>query len=152
MRYDIVITKTDAEIERCFPVMRELRPHLGVADFAGQVKRQMAQGWHMAFLQTQGEVRAVTGYRISENLAWGKFLYVDDLVTKQTDRSKGYGAALLDWLRAEAIRQGCRELHLDSGVQRFGAHRFYLGRRMDITSHHFAMKLAPKTDQSSNPL
>jgi hypothetical protein len=30
---------------------------------------------------------------------------------------------------------------LDSGVQRFGAHRFYLRRRMDITSHHFALDL-----------
>jgi hypothetical protein len=32
-------------------------------------------------------------------------------------------------------------LHLDSGVQRFAAHRFYLARRMDITCHHFALKL-----------
>ena len=31
-------------------------------------------------------------------------------------------------------------LHLDSGVQRFGAHRFYLASRMDIIAHHFSMK------------
>jgi hypothetical protein len=42
----------------------------------------------------------------------------------------------------EAAREnGCAELHLESGVQRFGAHRFYLANRMDITCHHFGMKL-----------
>ena len=30
-------------------------------------------------------------------------------------------------------------LDLDSGVQRFPAHRFYLGQGMAITAHHFAL-------------
>jgi hypothetical protein len=41
----------------------------------------------------------------------------------------------------EARREGCRALHLDSGVQRFAAHRFYLGKRMEITSRHFGLAL-----------
>ena len=84
---------------------------------------------------------AVAGYRISECLSWGKFLYVDDLVTRETDRSKGYGATLFDWLIGQAVKEGCVQFHLDSGVQRFGAHRFYLAKRLDITCHHFALKL-----------
>jgi hypothetical protein len=32
-------------------------------------------------------------------------------------------------------------LHLDSGVRRFDAHRFYLNKRMNISSHHFSMVL-----------
>jgi hypothetical protein len=51
------------------------------------------------------------------------------------------GGALFDWLVQLAREHECRELHLDSGVQRFDAHRFYLGKRMHITSHHFALKL-----------
>ena len=77
-----------------------------------------------------------------ENLAWGRFLYVDDLVTDEAWSSHGVGAALLDFLVNIARESGCAELHLDSGVQRFGAHRFYLAQRMDITSHHFSMKLS----------
>ncbi|MGZ5001726.1 MAG: GNAT family N-acetyltransferase, partial [Chthoniobacterales bacterium] len=30
---------------------------------------------------------------------------------------------------------------LDSGVQRFDAHRFYLMKRMKISSHHFSLEL-----------
>ena len=88
------------------------------------------------------KVVAAAGFRLLENLAWGRFLYVDDLVTDAAHRSQGHGDALMNWLMAHARAAGCAELHLDSGVERFGAHRFYLARRMDITSHHFAMKLA----------
>jgi GNAT superfamily N-acetyltransferase len=78
---------------------------------------------------------------ISESLAWGKFLYIDDLVSKSGDRSKGYGGELFDWLIDYARAENCQQLTLDSGVQRFAAHRFYLRRRMEITSHHFTIKL-----------
>ena len=140
--HQIVVATNDAEIQGCFPVMRELRPHLSSTDFLMQVRRQMVQGYRLAFLESLGAVRAVAGYRVSECLAWGRFLYVDDLVTKEADRSHGHGGVLLDWLTAEAVREGCHQLHLDSGVQRFAAHRFYLTRRMDITSHHFALTLS----------
>jgi hypothetical protein len=143
MRHRIAIAKTDLQIERCSAVMRELRPHIPAAGFLQRVKRQAKLGYRLAFLEAGGKVRAVAGYRVSEALAWGRFLYVDDLVTGQADRSEGYGGALLDWLVAEAVKQGCQELHLDSGVQRFGAHRFYLAKRMDITCHHFALRLTP---------
>lgn len=108
----------------------------------GRVKRQGQQsGYRLVYLEDAGEVRSVAGFRISECLAWGKFLYVDDLVSAEDSRSQGYGGVLLSWLVEHARSQSCDELHLDSGVQRFGAHRFYLQKGMDITSHHFAMKL-----------
>jgi hypothetical protein len=42
---------------------------------------------------------------------------------------------------AEARAAGCIKLELDSGVQRFAAHRFYLTKRMIISSHHFSLEL-----------
>jgi len=71
----------------------------------------------------------------------GRTLSIDDLVTHDSDRSRGFGAALFDWLVEHARENGCEYLTLDSGVQRFAAHRFYLKRGMDITSHHFQLKL-----------
>ena len=122
--------------------MHQLRPHLTLEAFLQRVRRQRRlAGYRVLFLEVDGKVKAVAGYRVTEFLAWGKVLYVDDLVTLEEDRFRGYGRELLVALSEEARRQGCDELHLDSGVQRFGAHRFYLRQRMDITSHHFAMKL-----------
>ncbi len=33
---------------------------------------------------------------------------------------------MISWLKSHARQLGCNQLHLDSGVQRFSAHRFYL--------------------------
>ncbi len=138
----IALAVTDSEIARCFPVMAQLRPHLAEADFVPRVQRQQAtQGFHLAFVEDSGSVVALAGYRFLENLSWGRFLHVDDLVTDASSRSSGHGAALFDWLLERARERECEALHLDSGVQRFAAHRFYLRHRMDITCHHFALPL-----------
>lgn len=136
----IQIAETETDTLRCFDVMHELRPHLTRQEFIERVARQRAQGYHLAFLECAGVVRSVTGYRLLETLAWGRIMHVDDLVTCGADHGGGFGSALLDWLIREAKQAGCAQLHLDSGVQRFGAHRFYLHKGLDITCHHFALK------------
>ena len=137
----IALAETESDIARCYPVMVELRPHLNASEFASRVRKQQGTGFQLAYLEEAGEVRAVTGFRYLETLAWGKILYVDDLVAAPAQRSRGHGGQLFDWLVAQAKQNNCDEFHLDSGVQRFGAHRFYLTRRMDIICHHFALKL-----------
>lgn len=141
MSKKIILAEEDSDIQRCYPVMAELRPHLGPDEFLRRAKRQREiAGYRLAYLD-DGEVKAVAGFRITECLAWGRFMRVDDLVSKSADRSKGYGGALFDWLVAFAEHEGCGQLHLDSRVQRFGAHRFYLSKRMIIECHHFSLEL-----------
>ena len=133
---------TPAEVARCFAVMRQLRTHLTDEEiFVEQVERQRADGFKIAFLEDEGGVRAVAGYRMSESLFAGRYCYVDDLVTDESARSLGYGGALFDWLVAESRAAGCKEFQLDSGVHRFAAHRFYLAKRMKIAAHHFTLEL-----------
>ena len=141
MSHKIFLAEAEQEIRACYPVMAELRPHVAPDEFLRRVKRQTAHAGYQLACLTDGEVQAVAGFRISECLAWGKFLYVDDLVARKQERSKGYGGALFDWLVGYAKVEQCEQFHLDSGVQRFAAHRFYLRRRMIIECHHFALKL-----------
>ena len=122
--------------------MVELRSHLELTDFITQVQRQQQEfNYQLVYLQIDQIIQLVAGFRISESLAWGKFLYVDDLVSRSDDRSRGYGNELFNWLINYARTENCQQLTLDSGVQRFAAHRFYLRQRMEITSHHFTIKL-----------
>jgi GNAT superfamily N-acetyltransferase len=137
----IHLASTDDEIAQCAPIMRQLRPHIEDAAFVRIVRNQQAGGYHLAYLEDDGRVTAVAGYRIIDNLYSGRVLYVDDLVTDEKIRSKGCGKQLLDWLIAEARRAGCQTFELDSGVQRFDAHRFYLTNRMIIAAHHFRLVL-----------
>ena len=125
----------------CFAVMRQLRPHLVEAEFLERVRMQRRQGYQLLAAMVEGGPAAVAGFRVLDNLSWGRFLYVDDLVTDEARRSLGYGGLLLDWLVEYCRDNGLAALHLDSGVQRFGAHRFYLQKRMEITCHHFGLKI-----------
>lgn len=137
----IALAKSDTEIARCFPVMQQLRHHLIESDFITRVRRQEHLGYHLAYLEYENSIRAVTGFRISESLSWGKFLYVDDLIVALEHRSQGYGQALLQWLINYAKSHNCQQLHLDSGVQRFAAHRFYFQQRLEIRGYHFAIDI-----------
>src|SRR3982074_1242253 len=137
----ISLANTPEQIGRCWSVMRELRPHIKAIDFAARVLQQQKEGYQLAYLELDRVVRSVAGFRIFNLLFSGRTLYIDDLVTHESDRSRGFGAALFDWLVEHAKERGCDCLTLDSGVQRFAAHRFYLNRGMDITSHHFDLKL-----------
>ncbi len=140
----------DDEIRACWPVMRELRPHLDESGFVARVRRQQQQGYRLLCARDTG-VRAgaciaLAGFRCGENLAWGRFLYVDDLVTRADRRSEGWGRRLLGWLGAWAVERGCTALHLDSGMQRVDAHRFYEREGLAGTGIHFARELAAGAD------
>ncbi|WP_447969572.1 GNAT family N-acetyltransferase [Nitrospira sp. M1] len=133
--------RSDEEIERCFDVMLELRTHLKRSKFLETIREMGAEGYKLAYIETDGDVVAVAGYRISCNLLMGKHLYVDDLVTAKTQRSRGHGDVLVSWLREIAVEQGCHYLHLDSGTHRHEAHKFYFRRGLKITSYHFSQQL-----------
>lgn len=99
-----------------------------------------------------------------------RHLFVHDLVTSEATRSGGHGAALIQWLEAEARAHGCsrcqcglrylsctlllspcrrtrqpcacmRRLVLDSNTERQNAHRFYHKHGLTIRSFHFAKEL-----------
>jgi GNAT superfamily N-acetyltransferase len=132
-----------------FPAMQALRPHY--ADEAAFVERvdnvQRAEGYRLAgvFEEEPAHALAVAGFRVGHMLAWGRFLYVDDLSTLPEARRRGYGRLLLDWLGEEAERLGCEQLHLDSGVgpDRIDAHRLYFNAGLAIGSYHFVRRLRP---------
>jgi GNAT superfamily N-acetyltransferase len=117
-----------------------------VADEAAFVERvnevQRPEGYRLVAAFDEGEETAagVAGFREGHNLAWGHFIYVDDLSTRPESRRRGHGAGLLRWVLEEAGRLGCDQVHLDSGViiERSDAHRLYFNSGYVISGHHFA--------------
>ena len=140
----IKIAETDGEIQNCYAVMEELRPQFQPDDFLRQVKRQMAETkFRLVYLDDDG-IKAVGSYRIGEWLAGGKYLEIEDLVSKSDERSKGYGGELFDWIVEFAKQENCDQIKLVSHVKRFGAHRFYLNKKMIIEAHYFSLALQNK--------
>jgi GNAT superfamily N-acetyltransferase len=138
---DIAIARTPGEIEACFPVMSQLRPNIAAADFVKRVQQLgAATGLKLAFLDDAG-IKAVAGYRISDWLAGGRYLEIEDLVTADGERSKGYGGLLFDWIAALAAREGCLQVRLVSNLRRVDAHRFYLRKGMTQEAYYFSLNV-----------
>ncbi|HYH78173.1 MAG TPA: GNAT family N-acetyltransferase [Longimicrobium sp.] len=138
----ITTPESDDEILATWDVMAQLRPHIPRGDYVSIVRGMMgSDGYRLAALEDGGTVRAVAGYRFMHMLYCGKLLYVDDLVSDETVRSRGYGKELLDWLKAEARDNGCSELQLISRVTREQAHRFYFREGLSIECFEFRIKL-----------
>lgn len=109
MKLDCQIAEAASEIEiqRCFSVMVQLRPHLAEHEFVQRVRALMKSGFRLAAARVEASTVAVAGFRLADNLFHGKFLYIDDLVTDADSRSKGYGAQLFRWLVQLAAAENC---------------------------------------------
>ena len=107
-----------------------LEPHA----LADAIVRQHQHGYRLlrSFPQGQAAPAAVAGFRIVENLTWGRFLHVDDLLTAPGHRGAGHASTLLIALDQLGDDERCAGLHLDSGVgdDRRDAHRRYFGHRV----------------------
>lgn len=137
----IDLSAGDPRWEQALPVLQELRPHL-TAELLAQVQEEGApQGLRFTAVFEGRRCVAVAGWRIIANTSATRKLHVDDLSTAESERSRGHGRLLLDALHERAVEAGCSALDLDSGVQRFDAHRFYLRERMDIVAHHFSRRV-----------
>lgn len=133
---------SDQDYQASFDVMRELRPHLtDVAAFAAQARRQARQGYRLLAAWQDGQVKALAGYRLQENLLYGRFLYVDDLVAAADARRHGLGATLIDALRDEARRQGCANFVLDTALGNALGQRFYFRQGLLAVGMHFRQPL-----------
>ena len=123
-------------------VHRQLRPGLP-ADYAGRMAQVLAAGARMCVVVAAGtetgteEVICVAVWRVIENTYEGRRLYIDDLVSDESRRSRGAGKTMLNWLEARARQLGCGVLALDSGVQRSRAHHFYFREGMHIPAFCF---------------
>jgi GNAT superfamily N-acetyltransferase len=139
---EIKSLKTHDEIAQAFDAFVELRPHLTNQHiFVAQVIEQQKEGYEMIAILKGDEVVTCIGFRMMTMLAWGKILYIDDLITKEIYRGKGYGKILLDLATKIAKDNECDQVHLDTGYGRHAAHRVYLNQGFELHCHHLVRKL-----------
>lgn len=125
-----------------FALMRELRPQLVDAQaYRCQLQRQAAQGYCLLAACDADEPVGLAGYRELENLLYGRFVYVDELVVRAGRQRGGLGGQLLAAVRAEAVRRGCAHLILDTGLHLPLAQRFYFRQGLLARGLHFAERL-----------
>jgi ribosomal protein S18 acetylase RimI-like enzyme len=142
IRFEIRRVDSDHDFNASFKLICELRPDLTDSEaFASQVRRQSTQGYCLLAAWEGEQVMGLSGYRIQESLLYGRFLYIDDLITVPDVRRQGLGSTFIDHLRAEAHFQGCKHLVLDTGLGNALGQRFYFRQGLLAKGLHFSEKL-----------
>lgn len=138
----IKFANTQEDFLKCWNAISALRPNLTKENYLALVDNMKNQTYQLAFIEEEnGDVPAVVGFRYMTMLYCGNIIYIDDLSTLSEARGKGYASQLLDFIIDLAQTQKLDGVHLDSGHQRYDAHRLYLNKKFKITSHHFALNL-----------
>ena len=138
--------ETPEEWQACLPLMRELRPHLAHDDaFVERLARMHQQNYRLLAVMRDGEALALAGYRYQENLIYGRFLYVDDLVVAPSARGSRWGARLIAELDHLARGADCDKLVLDTGLANALAQRFYFRQGLLTSAIRFSKSLKGNT-------
>ncbi|MCG3087032.1 GNAT family N-acetyltransferase [Sporosarcina cyprini] len=128
------------EILEAFPIMKQLRPHLNENSYVELVMAtKESDGYRMFALFDKNTMTAVIGFKPMITLSSGRYVWICDLVTDQTIRSKGYGERLLTFVEEWAKENKFGSISLSSGLERTGAHRFY-EEKMDYTKASYVYK------------
>lgn len=126
MEKSLFLAKTKADLEKCFPVMKELRPHLSFDEYLEIYNEaHSSDGYEIVAIESEGKVLAALGYRILSDFVRGRHIYVDDLVSSESVRSKGLGAQLLKYAESIAEEMGCKSLRLCTGIENERGVQFY---------------------------
>jgi GNAT superfamily N-acetyltransferase len=134
--------ESDADLEASFPVMQELRPHLNDRSaYVAQIAQQRTQGYRLLAAWSDGAIVGLAGYRLQDNLIYGRFVYVDDLVVTASLQRSGIGERLLQAARQEAVALHCKHFVLDTGLHMALAQRFYFRQGLLARGMHFVEPL-----------
>ncbi|WP_409250984.1 GNAT family N-acetyltransferase [Bacillus sp. SCS-153A] len=116
---------TEQEWEQAYQLLFELRTDLSREEFNLLLKDMRTEGYKVFCLYDSGRIVSLAGVIIRTNFYAKRHLFVYDLVTTSSGRSKGYGKKLLRYVEEWGKEQECETIGLDSGLQRKEAHRFY---------------------------
>lgn len=126
MEKRIFVIKDKNDLDRCFPIMKELRPHLTIESFfAIYDQAHSSDGYEIVGAEIDGKILAVMGYRFLSDYVRGKHVYIDDLVSTESARSQGLGAELLKFAEEIAQNNNCAALRLCTGIENERGAKFY---------------------------
>jgi ribosomal protein S18 acetylase RimI-like enzyme len=134
--------KEIVDLEQAYQIMKELRTKLSLKDFISIYNQaRSADQYTLIGAFVGDECVAVMGYRILFDYVHGKHLYIDDLVTTESYRSKGVGAKLLKKAEEIAKKSACAYFRLCTGFENESAKKFYEREGLNLRAVVYKKKL-----------
>jgi GNAT superfamily N-acetyltransferase len=129
-------------------IYRQLRPHLPTDQraYINQIRNICRTGpvRIIVAIKNDDEKKEILGlalYRVTRNVKYSEYIYCDDLVTNENNRSLGVGRCLINYMKNEGEKLGIDRLTLDSGCQRGRAHKFYHREGFIINQFGFTLSI-----------
>lgn len=129
------------DVFRTFPLLKQLYPELSQEQYESYINDLLPLGYRRIVAEEDGQYIASAGILEGVHFRFGKYLYINDLVTDSTHRSHGIGKQLVHWIEAEAQRLKCTSIKLSSNVNRHEAHRFYITDGFFVHGYYFVKEL-----------
>lgn len=133
---------SDAQVEKVFPLMKELRPHLDADQYLRLYKEAKLRDDYRLYGVVLGDLCvSLMGARVLYDFTHGKHLYIDDLVTTKDLRGQGLGRLLLQYALELARNEECTGLRLGTGVDNRDGQRFYEREGWSLRSLTYKIKI-----------
>ena len=141
-RYQVKIIKTGFEIQQCWEVASLLRPHLDKNNWSSIISEMMqTEKYFIAGIMDNDKVVAFAGYRTMTSLHSGNIIYIDDLCTLKSYRSRGLASQLLSHVKAFAISNNKDAVVLDTNFNNNTAQKLYLKNGFQLSALHLSCDL-----------
>ena len=110
---------------QAFPVMNQLRTDITEQTYLDLLNEMRKEGYRLYAFSINEQIVSLVGFCIRTNFYNKRHVYIYDLITDSSHRSKGYGENLLRYIHQWSLENGAEIVALESGLQRTEAHRFY---------------------------
>lgn len=110
---------------QAFPVMKQLRTDITEHTYLNLLNEMRKEGYRLFAFSINKQIVSLAGFCIRTNFYNKRHIYIYDLITDSSHRSKGYGEKLLRYIHQWSLENGAEFVALESGLQRTEAHRFY---------------------------
>ncbi|MDM5188333.1 GNAT family N-acetyltransferase [Bacillus sp. DX4.1] len=134
--------KTVGQFREVLPILQQLRPALTKEEAQSLLHKMREERYQLfSLFNEEGEAACLAGVAVCTNFYNKKHVFIYDLVTAESHRSKGYGEALLSHIEGWGKEQGCTCVVLTSAFPRVDAHRFYEREGYEKVSYAFHKEL-----------
>lgn len=130
------------EVYALYPVFNQMYPDLPQDEFEAVIPGRMERGFRViAVFDAQGKPQAVAGFWIGYRFYCKKFIQIDSMVADEARTVKGCGKMLLDFVKEEGRKHGCKRVLLDTFVENYPAHKLFMREGFVGRGYHYNFDL-----------
>jgi GNAT superfamily N-acetyltransferase len=129
------------ELPEAYEVLCQLRVDMDYKEFEDLVYEMRHKEYKMIGVFEALELVTYVGVYVQTNFHYKRHLFVDDLVTYDSFRSRGYGDAMFEYLVNFAKVAMCENIVVSSVIDNIDAHKFFETMDFERESYTFVKSL-----------